>query len=184
METLSKTNPEWLFISHQEFINPIIEEMYGYKSFLECFQTVYTRKEMLPVPKVKITVEGQEFPVEIRPLSVKHYDIVNENYKMAGGEYIENRLKHGAMIGAFAGDMLTGFAGIHMEGSSGMLEVLPSYRRMGIGSVLETSIINMQIEKGYIPYGQVGCENEKSMALQKKIGLYFSKEKVWWMKKQ
>lgn len=184
MQKLSKATPECLFISHQEFINPIVGEIFGYKSFLECYQMVYTRKEMLPVPKVLVPIEGNEIPVEIRPINEKYFEIVNKHYKMAGAEYIKDRLKHGAMIGAFAKDKLTGFAGIHIEGSSGMLEVLPEYRRMGIGSVLETALINLQIEKGFTPYGQVGCENEASVSLQKKLGLYISKEKVWWMAKE
>ncbi len=183
MLNLSANREEWLFISHQDFINPIVRELFGMDSFLECYQAVYTRKEMIPVPKVKVVLKDRETPIEIRTLSMTHFDIVNEHYKMADGDYVGDRIKHGAMYGAFAGEILTGFAGIHVEGSSGMLEVLPEYRRQGIGRVLEAFLINHQLEKGYTPYGQVSSENEASLSMQKSMGLYFSKEKVWWLEK-
>lgn len=183
MLSLSKNRAEWLFISHQEYINPLVRELFDMDSFLECYQAVYTRKEMLPVPKVAVSIGGNNYPLETKQLSKEHFEVVNRYYKMADVGYIKDRIEHGAMYGAFAGDVLTGFAGIHIEGSSGMLEVLPEYRRMGIGSVLEASLINLQLEKGFIPYGQVGCENQASISMQKTLGLYFSKEKVWWLEK-
>ncbi len=180
---LSKNNGNFLFISHQAFINPIVGELLGMESFLECYQTVYTRKEMLPVPRVTIKDGDMESTVTIKPLTMEHFCVVCDNYKMAGEEYIKNRITHGAMYGAFAGEILTGFCGIHMEGAGGMLEVLPKYRRMGIGTFLETALINLQLEKGFIPYFQVGSENEASSSMQRALGLYFSKEKVWWLEK-
>ncbi|MFQ7452543.1 MAG: GNAT family N-acetyltransferase [Flavonifractor plautii] len=37
------------------------------------------------------------------------------------------------MLGAFVDGTLAGFAGFHGEGSIGLLEVLPAYRRRGLG---------------------------------------------------
>ncbi len=173
----------WLFVSHQEFINEEACRLFGMNVFLECYQSVYTRKEMLPIPKLTVPAEDGAVLLEMRTLGMEHLAEVTEHYKMTEEDYIRDRIAHGCMFGAFAGEKLTGFIGIHTEGSGGMLEVLPEYRRMGIGSLLESYLINIQLEKGYIPYGQVSTDNEASLTMQKSLGLYFSKEKVWWMEK-
>ena len=96
-------------------------------------------------------------------------------------EYIRDRIQKGCMFGAFADGKLAGFIGIHQEGAIGMLEVLPQYRGRGIAKALETYVINLSLEAGHIPYGQVVKENEASKKLQECLGLYFSKTLVYWI---
>lgn len=75
---------------------------------------------------------------------------------------------------------LVGYIGFHEEGSIGMLEVFPEYQRRGIGMALETYIMNLTLERGWIPYGQIIVGNDNSMLLQKKMGLCVSKEQLFW----
>lgn len=46
------------------------------------------------------------------------------------------RLRAGVMLGAFLRDRPAGFIGLHEEGSMGMPEVLPEFRRMGVARAL------------------------------------------------
>ncbi|MBQ7956223.1 MAG: tRNA (guanosine(37)-N1)-methyltransferase TrmD [Lachnospiraceae bacterium] len=184
IEKYNQNQDYWMFVSHQECINEIAQEVLGLKLVMGCYQSVYTRKEMLLAVKAAIVVDGQEVPIEIRSLGMEHVETVSGHYENADMSYVQGRIAHGCMYGAFAGDVLTGFVGIHEEGSSGMLEVFPEYRKCGIGKALETFIINLQLEKGYTPFGQVKEENEVSMALQSSLGLYFSKGKVYWFEKK
>ncbi|MCI5919517.1 MAG: GNAT family N-acetyltransferase [Roseburia sp.] len=85
------------------------------------------------------------------------------------------------MYGAFLAGKLTGFIGVHEEGSMGMLEVFPEYRGRKIGKALETYLINLQLEQGMTPYGQVVEGNEISTQLQKSLGLCPAKTPVYWM---
>ena len=76
---------------------------------------------------------------------------------------------------------MVGFIGQHLEGSMGLLEVLPQYRKNGYGMELEQTMINYMLEKGLIPFCQVEVTNEKSLRLQKKLGLTISREQVYWL---
>ena len=67
------------------------------------------------------------------------------------GRYLLDRLGRGLMLGAFVDDMLAGFIGVHSEGSMGLLEVFPAYRRRGLASALERGMIYLQMRKGWQP---------------------------------
>ena len=77
--------------------------------------------------------------------------------------------------------MLAAFAGIHAEGSMGMLEVLPDCRRRGMGEALEAFLITRQLEKGWVPFCQVFDGNESSLRLQKKLGLKLAPGRLYWI---
>lgn len=174
-----------LIVLHQEFMQETAGEMFNLKTFLTCYQTVYTRKEKLPVTGLyRMDGKAQEGIAEIRPLTLEHLDVVVENYTtMDAPDYLKGRIERGWMYGAFVDGELAGFAGMHGEGSLGMLEVLPQYRGRHIGKALETYMINLSLEKGMTPFGQVAVENEVSKKLQESLGLYFSKQLVYWMGK-
>jgi ribosomal protein S18 acetylase RimI-like enzyme len=78
---------------------------------------------------------------------------------------------------------LAGFAGEHEEGSLGMLEVLPQYRRRHIGKALATYIINWSLERGQIPYSQAKSDNTASLALQDQLGTCCAKGQLYWMRR-
>ena len=61
------------------------------------------------------------------------------------------------------------------------LDVLPEYRGCGIGRALETYAVNISLEQGYTPFGQVVEDNLVSVKLQESLGLYFAKDKVYWV---
>ena len=78
---------------------------------------------------------------------------------------------------------LVGYIGRHAEGSMGILEVSPEYRRRKIAKALETYMINLSLEIGHTPFAQVVVGNEKSVALQESLGMCFAKELIYWMEK-
>ena len=96
-------------------------------------------------------------------------------------EYVRDRIEKGWMFGAFVDGKLAGFIGMHTEGGLGMLEVLPEYRGRGIGRALETYAVNISLEQGYTPFGQVVEDNLVSVKLQESLGFYFAKDKVYWV---
>ena len=161
-----------LLVSHREYLNPILAEMYGLKAGCGCYQAVYTRKEAVPKPRVTAV---------IRPLTLEHLDTVDRVYENGSRAYLKDRIHKGCLFGAFQEEELAGFIGVHEEGSIGMLEVLPAYRRQGIGRALEAHMINLFLEKGFVPYGQVKETNAQSLQMQESMGLYCSKEKVYWL---
>lgn len=172
-----------LLLLHQEFMMSSAEEILGMEEFLTCYQVIYTRKEKLPVAGLYSpdgsAREGQ--PV-IRKLELCDAEVVVENYDvMDDPAYVRERIEKGFLFGAFFGEELAGFVGLHAEGSIGMLTVLPKYRGRKLGRALETYIINLCLEQGFTPYGQVETGNEASLRLQESLGLFRSKWPVYFM---
>ena len=137
---------------------------------MECIQYCYTRKETLPVPYK-----------EICRLRAEHLPYLAANYDADEEDYLAERLQAGSMYGAFDGEKLMGFIGMHSDGSMGMLYVEEHYRQRKIAISLESFLINRQLEWGFTPYCHVGTDNTASKALQEKLGLYASTEVVVWM---
>ena len=73
-----------------------------------------------------------------------------------------------------------GFVGEHLEGSLGILYILPEYRKQGFAAYLEKYQMNEMLKDGYLPFGQVEVGNEKSLNLQKKLGFKECSGFVYW----
>ena len=113
----------------------------------------------------------EELHLDIKPLDESFIPIVLQHYD-SSEEYIRERISSHELFGAFSEEQaLMGFGGFHSEGAMGMLEVLPEYRRRGVGEGLERFLISEALRKGRRAYCNVYISNEKSIALQNKLGL-------------
>ena len=161
------------FVAHQEFYIPKAQAKFGSKYKRLCCQAVYPGREPLP-PFL--------CAAEIRPLGEERLPFLMAHYSHADSEdYLRERLSRGAVFGAFAGGGLAGFIGIHGEGSMGMLEVLPEFRRRGIAAALGTFLIDRILSAGGVPFSQIILGNEPSMALHRKFGFSISSGTVCWL---
>ncbi len=168
-------NPEYLefaMVVSQEFLKDFLESSFHVKAGMKCLQACYTRNVSLPVRFRDIRILGTDFLKQVA-----------DNYHVCSEEYIRMRMEAGAVYGAFEEDQLVGFIGMHAEGSMGMVFVEEPYRGRGIATALESYLINLQINRGETPYCQITEENERSVKLQQKLGLYFSDGNIWWMHK-
>ena len=102
------------------------------------------------------------------------------SHDFGGPAYMERAADRG-MIGAFVEGKPAGFVGFHDEGSIGMLEVLPAYRRRGLGELLQRAAINLALEREQIPFAQIIDGNEASLALQRKLGMAVSRSRLFWL---
>lgn len=170
-------------ILHQEAMIPVVESELGMHVSSACKQYAFTRKEKLPV-KGLYRPDGKPMDsgLVIQTLNEEYTDVVVNAYDSVGGDkYIKSRIIAGKVIGAFIEDELVGFAGLHGEGSVGMIYVVPAYRGKHIATALETYLINLELENGNTPFGQVKIGNVEGEKLQEKLGLYGSKTAVFWM---
>ena len=175
-----------LLVMHQEFMTEPAEKYLGFRTAMTCNQIVYTKHEKLPVTGLyRMDGKPAENGVVIRPLTMEHLDAVVRDYNTISDEaYVTDRIKKGALFGAFVDGQLAGFIGMHAEGGIGMLFVSPEYRRRRIGMALETYMINLGLERGERPYGQVEIGNDASKGLQEALGLCFSKGRIYWMERE
>ena len=162
-----------LFVIHQKELFSIVKDKFNYKNYFECKQSAYLNE--IP-PNLNQNIN-------IRLLEDKDKTIVRENYKSMDEDfdYTSFLIDEKSMWGAFDNNDLMGFIGIHSEGSMGLLEVLPEYRNKGVALALQSFLIDYLLKKDWIPFGQVFIDNEKSLNLQKKLGLEISEESVFWL---
>ncbi len=117
------------------------------------------------------------FRVEELPAFLGHYDLEGEAEARA-------HIEKGELFAAEYEGKLAGFIGFHEDGSMGLLEIFPEYRKLGIGRALEKFLINCCLDRGWVPYGQVFCDNEKSFSLQSHLGMTVDRAKhlCWCMR--
>lgn len=157
------------FVTSVQTVKDYLEEQ-GFSLCFEtgCAQFVYTQR-------VPLSVQHKD----IRKLTSADTDYVCRHCEHDSEEYVRERIKSGALYGAFVEEKLVGFIGIHSEGGMGMLYVDEACRRQGIAASLEAWLVNHTLERGQIPYGQVELENKNSIKLQEKLGFYRAGKLIW-----
>lgn len=164
-----------IIVAHQKFYISYLKEKFNVVDEMVCYQSVYMKDK-------PFIIENNE--IEIMTLDETYSEYVYNNYSSkdtADVDYIKNRIKTNTMLGAFIDKKLVGFIGTHEEGSIGILEVLPQYRKKGIGGMLQKYATNLALAQDRIPYGQVKINNENSIKLQKKLGFEISNDTVNWL---
>lgn len=145
-----------------------------------CYQIAYLKKELLPISA----------NLEFRTPSRTEIEIIKREYDKESPENIEKLCAKKCLYcgfltkeeNGFEKGEFVGFIGRHPEGSMGMLQVFPKYRRRGYAEALESFMTNEYLKEGLIPYGHVIEDNFASMALQKKLGFEVADNKVYWLK--
>lgn len=144
---------------------------YALTSMLDCFQAVYTRAEP-PVLNQNI---------QIHVAADEDLKMIVDNYKMLDEQEIKKIIQRRELFIGTHDNKIVGFVGQHLEGSMGLLEILPMYRGNGYGTALESYMIAHMLERNLTPFCQVEADNYKSLGLQKKSGLTITDEHVFWL---
>ncbi len=148
----------------------LVYERYGFSGKLECFQVAYYGA--LPEADASLAV---------RPAAPEDLPLLLEHYHLISPQEMELAVVRGAILIGSLGGQVVGFMGEHLEGSMGLLYVLPAFRRRGFGAALERLYIRKTMEAGFIPFGQVEKDNLPSLKLQKKLGMTISDNLILWM---
>lgn len=136
-----------------------------------CTQWVYTAAQPPQLPEM-----------DMRPLTEDYAARCAAIYHPGSDDpsYMLDRIRAGRLWGLFRQGELAAFIGTHHEGSMGILNVLPEYRRQGLASALESWLIGWQLQRGWTPYCHVYADNAASHALQARLGLIPAAEPVIW----
>lgn len=162
-----------ILTGHQMWYKDKLAAHFGFQTEQTCRQSAW----LSPQPPVVPSFDG-----ELRWLDRSWAVWTEEHYShsFGGVSYMEDAIDRG-MLGAFVDGQPAGFIATHIEGSMGMLEVLPEYRRRGIGEALLLAMTASCLERGIYPYGQVWADNDPSLALQRKVGMTLSEELLFWL---
>lgn len=145
-------------------------ERYGFSEKIECYQAAYYGEKPQEDPRLSI-----------RSAEEDDLAMLMEHYHMLSQEELEQLIGRRSIDLAYYQGQLAGFIGEHLEGSMGILYVLPEYRKKGFGTALQKHLIRRTMESGYIPFGQVEKSNLNSLGLQKKLGMCVSERLMVWM---
>ena len=162
-----------ILTGHQMWYKDILAARFGFHTEQICRQSAWLGGE----PPAPLAFGG-----ELRRLdrSWAVWAEAHYSHSFGGVSYMEESIDRG-MLGAFVDGRPAGFVSFHVEGSIGMLEVLPQYRRRGVGEALLRGAVALAMEQGKYPYGQVFTDNGPSLALQEKVGMTLSQELLFWI---
>jgi len=160
-----------LFRVAQKDVCDYLCEHYRFHEIMECYQAVYDSKIMLEIND----------SLKIRLLTSVDFSLIKENYDHFSDDEIREHLSNHDIYGGYYHDQVIGFIGTHFEGSIGLLYILPEFRKMGFASQLESHMINLKLKEKLIPYAQIEIHNQKSLALQRKLGLTISNDHLYWL---
>lgn len=162
-----------LFVAHNEASRDAVFKAFpNINHASACWQAYYPGRDPIPLPPV---CEIRPFPPDQVPFLMSVYDPDGDPARY------EERVAHGDVLAAYRDGELAGFIGFHGDGSGGMLEVLPKFRRLGIGSALEIALHNLALSRGWTPYGQIYTTNDASRKLQESLGMVVSDGAIYWM---
>jgi GNAT superfamily N-acetyltransferase len=160
----------WL-VAHGELARDAVYPYFTVERAKSCYQVAYLGKTPFPL-KGSLTFRYPE-RAEI--------DVIKREYALESPENIEKLCAAKKIVCGFANGVFVGFIGSHPEGSMGLLQVFPEYRRLGYGEELERYMINAYLKAGRVPYGHIIEDNVRSLNLQKKLGYQLSDKKIYWM---
>ena len=162
----------------------------------EFYQSIYTRKEKLPIsglyrldglPEERGPAKG----MYIRQLTEGDLEKVFKKFSLYDETYVRAVQGTGQLYGAYVRDEgcemdeLVAMAGKHLDGSCGMLEILKKdgFRHAVAAKALFTYMVNTDLEAGRIPYGQYEAENGIAKRLHDHFKLVYSKKPVYWARR-
>ena len=162
--------PDFITV-HEALYLDLLRDRFGPADMRPCWQVGYLHASPPPLPQLG---------AEVRRLDRSHLPAVLANYALTNEGYLSWLVERGELYGAFDGDVLMAFVGRHAEGSIGLLDVLPPYRRRRLATLLQSYMIALELSRGHVPYGQVFDGNEPSLALQRSLGMERSAGQLYW----
>ena len=159
--------PEVMFVVGEK-AGSLAQSHFGFDNAMSCHQYYY------PFQTIESDLVLEQATLDDLAFIAQHYTLANE-------DELRETIDAGHLWVMRDMGQILGFIGRHPEGSMGMMEVLPDYRRKGWGERLERALIKIVLAAGELPYGHVVIGNEASARLQEKLGMVRCKEIVTWL---
>lgn len=162
-----------LFVGHEPAHKKRVVERLALRDGHTCYQAAWMEEGPPPLP---------ENALPLVCLGPEWAEFVHEHYShsFADVAYMGEAIKRG-MLGVFVDGALAGYIGTHDEGTLGMLEVLPQYRRRGLGELLTLGAVRQALSEGGYAFDQIIEGNEASFSLQRKIGMTICDKAMYWL---
>ena len=138
---------------------------------LTCERLFLPEKTPLPEPSSKIV-----------PIKYKDADFIFNNYgycSYVSLKYIRERIREGFALGIYIDKKPIAWIMTHDDGAMGCINVLPQYRRQGLGLDLTIALANQLREKQEKVFVHIEESKKESAALARKLGFIRDREVSW-----
>ena len=159
----------WCVMARGPGVPERMMERFGLRCELVCYNVAYLKSE-----RPRWDCPG----LLIRPFRVEELPDFRAHYSREDVDKAREHIERGELFAAEYEGKLAGFMGLHSDGSMGLLQVFPEYRKLGIGRAIEIFFINFCLDRGWVPYGQVRCGNDQSFSLQEHLGMSMDPDKT------
>lgn len=159
--------------SSSEEGDAVINKFFNLSRKKPCYQILYDK------------VFGAELPSDtvVKTLlpTRENVDFVTETYTLGfSRDEIKKLMQRFSFYATYTNGEISGYIGRHDEGSIGILEIMPKFRRKGLGAFLVDYSVKQLIKNGEIAYCNIEMQNENSLKMHEKLGFYPSKKLVFW----
>ena len=166
-------NSNCFVCSSSEEGDAVLQKFKNLKKKKACYQILYEKTIGVKIPENTV-VKGLE-PTD------ENIDFVTNTYTLGfSREEIKRLMTEFTFYASFTNGEISGYIGRHDEGSIGILEIMPKFRRCGLGAFLVDYSVKQLLEKGEIAYCNIEIANENSLKMHQKMGFYPSEKLVFW----
>lgn len=151
----------------------VLKRFKGIKNKKACYQILY--KEPFGVEIPENTVVKRLEPTD------ENIDFVTATYTLGfPREDVKRLMTDYPFYATYTNGEISGYIGRHDEGSIGLLEIMPKFRRMGLGAFLVDYSVRAVKSFGEIAYCNIEATNEKSLKMHLKMNFIPSDKFVYW----
>ena len=159
--------------SSSEEGDAVLEKFENIKRKKACYQIWYREPFGVQIPADTVVKE--------LPPTDENIDFVTASYTLGfSREDIKRLMSDFTFYATYTSGEISGYIGRHDEGSIGLLEIMPKFRRMGLGAFLVDYSVKMVNEQGDIAYCNIETSNEKSLKMHLKMNFIPSDKLVYW----
>ncbi len=159
--------------SSSEEGDAVCEKFKNIKNKKACYQILYKEPFGVQIP--------ENTTVKELPPTDENIDFVTATYTLGfAREDIKRLMQNFTFYATYTGGEISGYIGRHDEGSIGLLEIMPKFRRKGLGAFLVDYSVKMVNEQGDIAYCNIETTNEKSLKMHLKMNFIPSDKFVYW----
>lgn len=116
------------------------------------------------------------------PLEPEMASFIHDHYEYShiiSKKYIKDRIKAGPAFGIMENGKPVGWVMTHEEGTMGILQVLPEYRRRGLAFKLDCALVNSLRKMGKPCISHIVKGNTASLSVSEKMGFKYSCDVQW-----
>ena len=166
-------NASCFVCSSSEEGDAVLEKFKNIKKKKACYQILYREPFGVQIPADTIVKE--------LPPTDENIDFVKATYTLGfSREDIKRLMQDFTFYATYTNGELSGYIGRHDEGSIGLLEIMPKFRRKGLGAFLVDYSVKKVNEQGDIAYCNIEVSNEKSLKMHLKMNFIPSNKFVYW----